>query len=83
MNDGYEALLKWIYDFPDAAAKQLTTFSEKETNYLNRIDKLENENKRLQELMQRTVWHAEQLHLVLPPEMVKEFRAALKDLNHE
>jgi hypothetical protein len=36
------------------------------------------ENERLRELMQRTVWHAEQLHLVLPPEMVKEFRAALE-----
>jgi multidrug resistance efflux pump len=37
------------------------------------------EIERLRELVQRTVWHAERAHLILPPEMVREFRAALSE----
>ena len=32
----------------------------------------------LEELVRRTLWHADNALLVLPPEMVREFRAALE-----
>jgi hypothetical protein len=40
--------------------------------------KLEAERDRLRELVERTVAHADRMHLILPPEMVREFRAALE-----
>jgi hypothetical protein len=43
-----------------------------------RLEELEAERDRLRELVERTVAHADRMHLILPPEMVREFRAALE-----
>lgn len=45
---------------------------------LDEIDALRARVAELEELVQRTLWHAENLHLILPREMVAEFRAALE-----
>ena len=42
------------------------------------IAELEELVRRLEELVRRALWHADNALLVLPPEMVREFRAALE-----